>query len=97
MDGRGKPISYEIGNAINVWLRLCRAVVVECVIPEDRLRAALDTIHRTARGLQSVCWVGLIRRFADAESPTEWARRRGLQVAPNGKVNLAMGQARGQP
>jgi dTDP-4-amino-4,6-dideoxygalactose transaminase len=26
MDGRGKPISYESGSAITVWLRLCRAV-----------------------------------------------------------------------
>jgi hypothetical protein len=27
MDGGGKPISYETRNAINVWLRLRRAVL----------------------------------------------------------------------
>jgi len=77
------------------------SAIVECVIPEDRLHAALDAVHRTARGLQSVCSVGVIRRFADAdgvapgESPTEWARRKGLPVAPNAKVNLAMGREAG--
>ena len=74
------------------------SVIVECVVPEERLHAALDTIYRAARELPTVCSVGLIRRFADAqgaangESPSEWARRQGLLVAPNGKVNLAMGR-----
>jgi len=75
------------------------SVIVECIIAEDRLHAVLDTIRRTARGLRSVCTVGLIRRFEDphgiasGESPREWARRQALPVAPNGKVNLAMGRA----
>jgi hypothetical protein len=79
------------------------SVIVECVIPGDQLDSALETIRRTARGLQSVCGVGLIRRFADAhgkftgEGPTEWARRTALPVAPNGKVNLGLGRGVGQP
>ncbi|MFN3326148.1 MAG: transposase, partial [Bryobacteraceae bacterium] len=35
-DGRGKPISYEIGNAVSVWLRLRRAVVPGLVHHSDR-------------------------------------------------------------
>lgn len=75
------------------------SLIVECVIAEDRLEATLEAIHRIARGLPTVCSVGLIRRFADArgeasgEGPIEWARRQGLPAAPNAKVNLAMGRA----
>lgn len=75
------------------------SMIVECVIPEDRLHAVLDVIQRTAQDLQSVCSVGLIRRFANldgevsGESPTQWIRRQGVPAAPNGKVNLAMGRA----
>ena len=69
------------------------SVIVECVIPETRLAAALETVHGAARSLRTVCSVGLIRRFQDRESPQDWARREGLPVAPNGKVNLAMGRA----
>jgi len=69
------------------------SVIVECVIPEDQLDTALENIRQTARGLQSVCGVGLIRRFASSgESPMEWAGHRGLPVAPNGKVNLGAGR-----
>lgn len=69
------------------------SVIVECVIPEERLDAALETVRQTASGLPTVCGVGLIRCFASAaEGPLDWARRLGLSVAPNGKVNLGMGR-----
>ena len=73
------------------------SVIIECVIPEQRLLPALETVRRTAATLRSTCSIGVIRRFADAcgesggEGPMDWAQRLGLPVAPNGKVNLGVG------
>jgi hypothetical protein len=45
INGRGKPISYEIGNAIIVWLRLCRAVERERLAIRCETRHALDVTY----------------------------------------------------
>jgi hypothetical protein len=73
------------------------SVVIECVIPEERLQGAVNAVREAAGELESACEIGVIRRFSDGESPSEWIRRTGLAAAPNGKLNLAMGRAGARP
>lgn len=72
------------------------SVVVECVVEESRLVEVLQAARSCVAELPTVCSIGLIRCFMDAdgraaaESLSEWVQRSGLPVSKNAKVNLGM-------